>query len=256
MSYDKSMFSSGSSIGTQIVTNSIINVTQDISQGLIDYQKLYVNCSKKNTITCKNCIKTYTNDLSSLINDPNLKDVCPSCFCLMENINMDKIINLNLSTLQSSSQMVNFSNQINNSIKELATLSGSSLSKNYDPKQFVQVSNKIFAQFKSNTFQTAINQLKNYQEINIKSPNTNIINVKLKVAINYISNILQQNNELSDSINDLDNQVTQILQLTYTSIFQTLISWVITIIIIIITALIFIFMIPITLQSISAYVSV
>ena len=245
--YDYSTLSSGSITATKIVTQSIINVTQDISQGIIDFQKLDINCS--NNDTCLDCIKT----LSDL---KNTEKMCPSCYCTAQNISMNEVISLNFSTLFENSQQNNFVNQVKNSIKEAATYTGTSLSNDSlkDGSDTLQIAQNIINTMQSSTtFQTSIQELKSYQFVDMTGKSTSLINVKLDVAIDFISKVITNNKEVSTVVNSLDNNLVSILNVEEESIVSLIISWVMSILIIFILGTVLLFMVPVIMESFTAY---
>jgi hypothetical protein len=246
-------YSSGNIDGTQIVVQAMLNITQDISQGSIIQQNIKVDCANKNL--CNSCLNVANK--YKLAPNGDYSNICRACFCNLENINVNNIIMMNLSALQQSSSD-DFVKQIKNSLtQQLAStgsMSNTTISKS-SSESLSSTSSNIYNSISEQSFQEAVSGLKSFQIINVKNPNTSLINIELDIAVNYLSKIIQQNKEVSKNVNDLTQQISQITSESSQSILYVIVSFIITLVIIAIAIFVFIFMFNIISEDLIMFAS-
>lgn len=246
-------YSSGNIDGTKIVVQAILNITQDISQGSIVNQNINVDCSDKDL--CNSCLsvaKKY-----KLAPNGDYSNICRACFCNLENIKVNNIIMLNLSSLQQSSSD-DFVQQIKNSVTQQLAESGATSSTNISDKMstnLVKTSKSIYTSMSETSFQEAVSGIKSFQIVNVINPNTSLINIELDIAINYLSKIIQQNTEMQKNVNTLTQQISQITSESSQSILYVIVSFIITLVIIAISIFVFIFIFNIISEDLMLFAS-
>ena len=244
-------YSSGQIDAKQLLVQGVLNITQDVSQGSIVQQNLQVNCNKKN---CNQCLQTASKN--QLDDNGDYSSVCRSCYCNLENIKLENIITFNLSAFQESSG-TEFSKQIQNALTQLLVQNGLSTNKiddkNSDSLQ--TTSSNIYTQLTNDNFQEAIQQLESFQIINVKNSNTSLINIDIDIVVNYLSKVIEQNQNIGDDLNTLQTTVNSIVYYSNQNILYIVISWLITLVIIVASVFLLYFVISVTMQDISLYVS-
>ena len=244
-------YSSGQIDAKQLLVQGVLNITQDVSQGSIVQQNLQVNCNKKN---CNQCLQTASKN--QLDDNGDYSSVCRSCYCNLENIKLENIITFNLSAFQESSG-TEFSKQIQNALTQLLVQNGLSTNKiddkNSDSLQ--TTSSNIYTQLTNDNFQEAIQQLESFQIINVKNSNTSLINIDIDIVVNYLSKVIEQNQNIGDDLNTLQTTVNSIVYDSNQNILYIVISWLITLVIIVASVFLLYFVISVTMQDISLYVS-
>lgn len=243
---------SGNINSTSLIVQAFLNIVQDTSQGVISQQSIDINC-EKNTQACINCIKTAkkyelaTDDYSS---------ICPSCFCTLENVKINNYITVNLSSFMDTKSSQAFVTQLSNALTQQALITGSKLFKTDDGlKALNKNAEDIYKEMKTSSIQTSLQELKNFQVISINNPNSAAINVDLSVAIDFISKIIQNSENMSSQLENLE---TTILTLTTKQIqdFSTvLVTWMVTLFLIAIIIVFFIFCINIVMNVLTLYAS-
>ena len=247
------MASGGNITSTNLVVQAILNMTQTITQSAVSQQIISINC-QKDTDTCSNCLAFASNN--NLIDNKDYSTVCPSCFCNMENVNINNIIQIDFTAIQQSDNKSNFVTQINNSLTQQSVQQGVPLF-NVDKglQALADTSNSMYSAIQDTSFQNSLQSLKTFQIINVNNPNTNVINVYLDVAIKYMSNILQNNKSTSSILDDYDNQIKQFIKSTDDSLIASIVSWVVTLFLLIIFIIFLGFGINIIMANISLYAS-
>lgn len=244
---------SGNINSTNMVIQAYLNMTQDITQGIITQQSIDVNCSK-NTTSCKDCIETAKQ--YNLTDNGDYSSVCPVCFCTLENIKMNNYITIDFSAFTAQNASDKFKTQIRNSLTQHAAQSGTPLFNTKDGlKALDATSTNMYTALKNTFDNKIIQQLKNFQIINVNNPNTNVINVDMDLTVNFLSKVIQQTKSTSDLLQEYQSNLisltTQITENTTTMI----ISWMVTLFIIAIVVVFFIFGIDIVMDVFMLYAS-
>lgn len=251
---DDSAYTSGNIDTTRVVVQTILNISQDISQGVTSQQLINVNCGKKSD-TCNKCIMTAK---KYGLGTGDYSDICGICFCTLENVNLSNIITVDFEALQLSTQE-NFNQQIVNSItQQLASQKKyyNSSAGGKDPLTLLNDSSKnVWKAVQDNSFMESLQELKAFQVVSLENPNTSLINVDMELAINFISNILQSNKETSSAIDTLNSQIIQISNQSSMSIFYFIINWIVKLIIIGAVIMLSIFMFNFTMTSLALFAS-
>ena len=113
----------------------------------------------------------------------------------------------------------------------------------------------IYTKMKNTNFQEAVDQLKSFQIINVKNSNTSLINIDIDIVINYLSKIIQQTKNLSEDLTTMDTQINSIVYNGNQNILYIVISWIVTLVIILISVFMLSFIVSFTMQDMSLYVS-
>jgi hypothetical protein len=227
--YKNTDISSGQLQSVQIVTQACLNICQNITQGIFTGQLISINCTKKDN-SCNDCIKK-AQELN--LEKVDFSQLCPSCLCTLENININAVVQLNLNSLQQTNLQSDFTNQISNSFTQLTTSSGTGFAVTPDDQNSLQsVSDNIWNNMQSSSFQSSLQQLKVFQILNLNTPNSNYINVDLTIATNFISNILQSDSKIAESLTQMDSTILNIMKSSTQGIIVGLISLIVKILLI------------------------
>lgn len=246
--------SSGNISSTSLVTQAYLNITQSITQGVLGEQLINVEC-KKNTSACNKCIavaKQY-----GLGDRDNYSKICNVCFCTLENVNMNNIITIDFSAFTSTDQTEEFKQQIQNSLTQQASISGTTLFDTSDVtlNALNKTSSDMYNAMKQSSFQNSLQELKNFQILSLNNPNSSVINVDLDLTVDFISKILQQNKTTSSMLDKFDKSIVQITTQTVQGALTIVISWIVTLFVIAIIVAFFIFGISIVMQVFELYAS-
>ena len=245
--------SSGNISSTSLVTQAYLNMSQGITQGVIGRQLINVDC-KKNTEACNKCIEVANK--YDLATKGDYSKICNVCFCTLENVNMKNIITIDFNAIMKSSTSTEFEQQVRNSLTQKASSSGAVLfGTEATKKSLDETSAKMYGAIKNVTFQNSLQELRNFQVLSVNNPNSSVINVDLDLTIDYISKILQENKTTSEILGSFDNNIIQMTTQVIESAMTTLISWMITLMILIIVIVFFVFGINIVMQVFSLYAS-
>ena len=249
--YDASGISKGNMSSTSIVTQAYLNVTQSITQGFFAGQLTNVDCGKNSNI-CNECIKTAK---KYKLADKDFSQACPICFCTLENLNINSIISINLDAKMFNNSESNFKTQIINSLTEQASLSGTNLFGMSKDKQntLTNTASKIFNEMNTAAFQSSLQELKVFQILSLKNPNTEVINADLNLTTKYISNLLQDNKITSSALSEMDSNILSIVTSVTNAGFAVLISWIVTLALVFVIALVAVFSADIVMELLTLY---
>jgi Zn finger protein HypA/HybF involved in hydrogenase expression len=241
---------SGNINSTKMVVQAFLNMTQDITQGIITQQSIDIDC-KKNTIACNKCIETAKKyDMAS--NDYSM--ICPACYCTLENVNMKNYVTIDFSAFQQSNSSNTFKQQIKNSLTQQATESGTSLFKsNAASDTLDETSQSMYSSIKEMLNENIIQELSNFQVIGITNPNSSVINVDLDLTIDFLSKIIQESKGSSEILDKYDSVIIQLTTEALQDSISILITWIVTLCTIGIIALFFIFGITIVMDVLELY---
>ena len=238
---------------TRMVLQAYLNMTATINQGLITQQLINVNCGK-NTTACNNCIKTVKQ--YNLPHNNDYSSVCPMCFCTLENIKMNNYITIDFDAFEGTQAESTFQNQIRNSLTQQATQTGTRLFDNTDSYNTLdKTSKRMYGELKKNINNDIIQQIKNFQVININDPNTSLINVDIDIVVTFLSKVIQQSNESSKLLNDYDQTISSLTTEVVEDSITQIIGWLVTLFIIAIVTVFFIFGINIIMDVLMLYAS-
>lgn len=242
--------SSGNITSTGIVVQAYLNMTQNTTQGVVTQQKINVDCGK-NTTACSNCINTAK---KYKLGSGDYSDVCSVCFCTMENVNMNNYITLDLSAFTAANASQEFDTQLKNAVTQAATQNGTQLYNADDGlKALSESSNDLYSSMANDTFQNSLQELKNFQVMNMNDPNTSLINVDLDLTVNFLSNLLQENNSTSSILGTYDNIITQLTTEIVQGPMTVLVTWMVTLFVIAIVVAVFIFGIELVMDVFMLY---
>ena len=244
--------SSGSLTSLSIITQAYLNVTQSITQGFYNQQIVKVDC-KKNSDVCNKCLEVAKN--YNLVDGDDYSQACPICFCTLENINLNSIIKLNLSSFIQENSSANFQQQVLNSITQKAAEANQSLFNFDDTKKnsLNKISNNIYNHIKQDSIQTSLQQLKTFQILSLENSNTQAINVDLNIATTFISKIFQSSSDVSSSISDMDTTIIQITSSVSDAGFAAIVSIIVTLAVIFTIGMVSIFAFGLITQILELY---
>ena len=115
------------------VTESYLNIVQDISQGVSSRQVVNLDCTNRKDIYCLKCIKfwskyNYNKPKDKTLSLQQIRDVCEViCECKMSDVKISENITLNLSSQLFKSSTQKFISNFNDSLVEKAKSSGQNL---------------------------------------------------------------------------------------------------------------------------------
>jgi len=249
-----SSFSSGTISSTRIVVQAYLNVTQVITQGSLQNQNINILCPTIDE-SCFDCIKLAKEN--KLISDNDYSELCPFCYCKLKNAKINNIITVNFQAFQNSSAKADFNSQVVNSIVQAATVSGNSLFKAPDPKDgsLTTINDNIYTNLNTVLDSQILQQLKSFQSIDMINPNTNLINIDLDLIVDFLSTTIQSNKSTSSTVNELDSQISQLINQQIEDPFTTVVTWMVTFALIGVMLLFFIFGFNIISQVLILYVS-
>jgi hypothetical protein len=245
--------SSGNIDVTRMVVQAYLNITQDITQASVTQQAINIDCSK-DTTACAKCLKTAK---KYNLGGGDYESVCMSCFCKLENVQMSNNIKINMSSFQSMDSSTEFEKQIQNSLTQQSSTNGGSV---FNPKSdnkttLSDTSKKMFKAIQDSEMQTAIQQLQNFQVLNLNDPNTQLINVRMDLAVDFLSSLFQKTKSTSKILSEYQSHIEQSMVSLIQNSLTIIITWIVTLFIITILVVFFIFGIDIVLDVLTLYAS-
>ena len=244
---------SGNINSTTMVVQAFLNMTQDITQGVISQQSVDIDCTK-NTKACNQCIETAK--LYKLADNDDYSAICPACYCDLENVKMNNYITIDFNAFEKSQTSDAFKTQIQNSLTQQAANSGQTLFNTGDGlKALSDTSETMYTEMKALSDQNILQQLKDFQVIGINNPNSSVINVDMDLTVNFLSNIIQQTKSTASVLTEYESTIVQLTtQVTENSI-TVVITWIVTLFVIAIVVAFFIFGISIIMDVFMLYAS-
>lgn len=247
---------SGNIDATKMVVQAYLNVSQDTTQGIVSEQSINVDCTK-NTSACADCINTAVQ--YDIGNSTSRENICPACYCTLENVNINNIISLDMSAILNIKSSDDFTTQVSNALTQQATQTGTSLfkadSSSSTSKSLEKSSVDMLSTLQKIQNQNGFQGLKAFQVLSLNNPNTSVINVDLDLTIEFISNILQQNKDASQTLDDLQQTVIQLTTEVTQGALATVITWIVTLFIVAVIIAVFIFGIDVVLEVMTLYAS-
>lgn len=246
-------YSSGNIDTTRTVVQAYLNITQDITQGSISHQLLDINCVKNND-TCNKCIETAK---KYGLGNGDYSTICNVCFCTLENVNMNNVITINMDAFLSSTGS-DFAQQVQNALVNQVGSGNGFLFNTKGSNGLTALSDSskdMHQQIQNSSIQKSLQDLKNFQIISIKTPNSSLINVDLDLAVNFISNILQQNTATSSILSNINSTIIQLTTQEQTNSLNVIISWIVTLVVVGLMIVVSLFMVNIVMENLSLYAS-
>ena len=244
---------SGNISGTSLVVQAYLNMTQDTTQGVMTHQSINIDCLK-NTTACDKCIQTAKQYNMSSDNDYSL--VCPSCFCNLENVSMSNYITLNMDAFTEDKSGKEFETQVSNALTQKTTMAGKQLFNTGGDeglKALNKTSSKMYKEMSKIQFQTALQELKNFQVINIHDPATTLINVDMDLTVDFLSKLIQQSKSTSKILTEYDSTILTLTTKLIQGSMDVIITWIVTLFVITIIIIFFIFGIEIIMDVFMLY---
>lgn len=232
----------------KVLADTIISVTQDLTQGTSATQIVSIDCSSDNegwnrAKACTDCIAFWTNR-SKYNGDNQSEEQCNFvCSCEIDDINLQQQITCNFVALQTTVNETTFFESFMSNLylraerKELY-LPGieSSDSINSLSASITSIYNKLRQQ----TMQSALQSLATVQVVTLKGPGL-ITGVNMKQMVDMVSNVLQSSAVLTEDITNIESDLLSLTTLISLAAIEQLIVSIVMIlaVMILIIALVF-----------------
>jgi len=197
-----------------VVARSIINITQDITQGTLNEQIVSVDCTSGKDV-CQQCLGMYidlynldpltdTSDRMRRIKD----DECAfACQCSVENVNLTQIIKLDFKTNLKASNLENFKKQLWNELYVSAKQSMVGFQPSSASTTSVNKSiTNLYTKLQTDEMQIALASIKTAQTVSFKGPGL-ITNVSMDMCVDYVAQALLTNDSITSDISDIKNEI-------------------------------------------------
>ena len=194
----------------EIISNTIISVTQNISQTVSASQVLSVNCTK-NQQDCNDCVKWWVNKYKEANRDPIdaviAKNCKYACECSVTNLNMSQAITCNFGALVSTVSQNTFFDSFKSNLYIYMHQRDSYIPGLGSPANMEVVQKKVnavFSELKDDKFQQILQSLETSQIVEIEGPSS-VTKVTMKQMVNIVSNATQGSQSVNAAINDLES---------------------------------------------------
>jgi len=223
---------------SNVISQIYLYSVQDIQQNVSSLQEISIDCSGQAESTCIECqtktkaafIKNNTPIPDNIIKDIN--DLCRGvCECNIQNIDLNEIISVNMTTNLYNKTDEELSSQIISLLNAKQQQEDGTM--NIPSTANTQLSSvkKINDFLKNTTFQDAVSSLSASQVISMKGAG-NISNVNMNSSITFVSNILQTSDEASSIINTLVAELIASTSQVTESGLIAVIMWIIRIVVV------------------------
>lgn len=215
---------------TRIVADTLISITQVISQSLSVQQSLQVDCTNK--AACVVCLQLKA--ANPLVQCDIL------CQCNVSDVDLSQSVTCSFKSIQKASVDVFQQTFLNNLF--LASLSKGVNISNLDVKQTVLMNNvtNVFTLLQSDQFQSSIQAVSLDQDVRLIGPGS-ITALSMQQITNVVMSSLQQSTDVSAALNDLQNTLIALSSQTTMSAINQVIAIFLMIITVIIVLLITVF---------------
>jgi hypothetical protein len=178
--------------------------------------------------------------------------LCTTCECKEDNINLNQIISVDFTSLLSSDAQEQFKTALTNSIYNKAYQTETNLSFGDNDSTITNISNNILDKLQSTSVQQSLQAIRNIQIVQLNSPGS-VTNVDFQQSINFVSSILETDDQISGILNDLETQIINASeQVTEAGINQVIVD-IVLIIMIVIALIIFIFSFNLLIELYTLY---
>lgn len=235
------------------LAQAYMTLSQDISQGINAEQTILAKCDEP--VTKDFCLKCISETKAKGYTPEQVDRICQTlCKCKISNVKFGQRVFYNSKIFQRNDTGINFETQFLNSLSQQASsedtgikLSGNSV------KNISENINSVRNYFKSDVFQSAMEQLKQQQDVTVIGAG-NIYDVDFTQAVDYVSNVIQKSSSLSDIISSLQITVLQMATEVTISGLDQLIIWIIRIVVALVVLVTLFYAINLIFQIYSLYV--
>lgn len=237
----------------KMVADVYLSIAQETTQGLSAGQLLDIDCSQETSL-CNECIEV----MKSIVPEYT-SDMCPTCTCKIEDINMTNTISVNFSAFKKPENRAKFVTNLKTSVSQETKLAGTQLFPSDDDentKNFTNIANNLWEKMSSDQFSKSLQVLQSTQVLTVKRQSPGVSHVNLTAASTILSDIIQSNAVVSGVAKKLNTQVSQIIIALFKFSLFTVIDWVMKIVIILIMVILFLFMINFIFMTLQLYASV
>lgn len=246
-------YTSGNINSDSIIVQAMLNIMQSTNQAVINKQSLEINCNKSKDY-CNKCIETAK---KYKLGNGDYSEVCFSCICNAENINMNSIISVDLEAFSQANIQNNINQQIKNSITQQATYKQTPLSSGGDKlESLVKSTTNITNNVQESIKQGVLQELRNFQVLTINNPNTNVINVDMDLSVKFLSKVVQSTENYTQESAQVNNNISQVLQQQSTDIITSILSTVITLLLVFFMVYMFSFIFGMIQSDLTLYASI
>lgn len=245
-------YTGGTINSDSIIVQAMLNIMQSTNQAVINKQSFEINCVKSKDY-CNKCIKTAK---KYNLGEGDYSNICYSCICDAENINMKSIIIVDLEAFSQADIQNNIDQQIKNSITQQATYTSTPLSSGGDSlKSLISSTTKITNNVQEKIKQGVLQEMKNFQVLTINNPNTNVINVDMDLSIKFLSKVVQSTKNYTQESAQVNNNISQVLQQKSVDIITSILSTVLTLLLVVVMVYMFSFIFGMVQSDLTLYVA-
>jgi hypothetical protein len=236
-----------------LISDTIVSVTQDISQGLQASQIISVDCSQSDkSDVCLDCVQTLSDLQKNQGEDVDqtwIQEQCKStCICEVSEADINAHISCNFSALLDKNMEAKFVTAFKNNMYLDAQQKNSSFPGMASNQEVLDVSiSKVFQKLNSETIQTSLQSIQTLQNINLKGPGE-VKAINLSLMVTMVSTVILKSSEMQESLNDLTTIITTKIMQTTQSGFSYLILRMIQILVIVVLGAMFGFIIQLFFQ--------
>jgi hypothetical protein len=192
----------------EVVSNTLISVSQVITQAIGATQLINVQCTK-NQKNCNDCVQFWAKKYKSENRDPlaqAIEETCKyACNCSMSDIDLSQKISCDFKNWQSSCTAVDFYNSFMSNLYLSAYQRQETLPGLNDDNKIKAVQEKVsqvYNELTSSTFQSALTSLQATQVVTLKGPGV-LTGVNMQQMVKVVSNVLQSSTTVSKLLNEL-----------------------------------------------------
>lgn len=193
---------------------------------------------------CISCLKTLSDffEKSDEKKTPLwIRDQCKGfCKCNTSDIDIQGKYKVNFSNLQDSTSEDTFTNTVTNEVNSTSSSSGSGIISSTSVTT-IQNIQEIYNHMKKSSFQDSVQNIMTAQNIMVKSP-SNLYYVDLNAAITAVSQVIQDDSELSKSVSELETNIMSMTTQVTSAGLSQVILWIIQIVFIIAMVMILYYM--------------
>ena len=214
----------------QLISNTLIAVTQNITQSTYASQLINVNCTT-NQQDCNACIAFWVNRYKTANQSPDNDKIAENCKyicnCSLTDVDLTQTVKCNFKSFATVVTENNFFNsfksnlyiQMNQTDSYIPAIDSSS---NMDSIQ--KKVNSIHSALSSDTFQATLQSLQTTQSLSLDGPGS-ITAVSMSQMVDVVSNALQSNETVNTAINELrDELISMGLQVVNAGLNQLIAS--------------------------------
>lgn len=193
-----------------ILSQSVIAVTQQLGQGVSNFQIVDVNCdSSARAEACIACVDFWTKQ--GELNDKEIISACQfACVCLVDDLYLKSNVIVDFSTMVTAVTAHEFEDVFIQNLYLEADAQGKSMY-GKDLEDVRSIANSIFTKMQSDTVQKSFQQLSSVQSVTLRGPGT-ITAVSITSMANAISSVILSSDTLVVDVNRLNQALRVTLQ--------------------------------------------